>query len=480
MDVPKPSNDPANRASSATQSSLLADVDVLTSTLPALTMCDDPAMFTNVTHSRAPPASNRESNNHTTKAHKVLDSIEKRVRTLLRSSPSSRQLRSDVEGIRRALHNVRRQADSVMTCKRELTRLCDELEERVIPEEEDDDPMDYDSSHHFNLLIDDCNETAQVSLLLAAVSMLVLGVGHRAGEFFTANGFPRPQLTQIPKTIPASLSRFSLEPHTTVYAVCPACNCTYKPRAERGKYSYPTLCTNIPRPGADICNAMLVKDPEDGCKSPIKTFVYHHFHDYIAALLARPGLEEVMDKPCDRLAENPDNQPTFLRDVWDGISETEVARLNHNSRKQIGVIQALLLSAMEDYCDDDSVNVAHYISQLGRKLRAKNTEALQYVAEGLGVEPMRQTGNKVRKAHWVDALLAWRQKKPMKAPPILQTSTPEVMQRIQQVIKDTHTPSWVRSVPHNFGDARAGTLKADEWRTMVTIYLPLALISLWG
>ncbi|KIK25407.1 hypothetical protein PISMIDRAFT_36803, partial [Pisolithus microcarpus 441] len=33
---------------------------------------------------------------------------------------------------------------------------------------------------------------------------------------------------------------------------------------------------------------------------------------------------------------------------------------------------------------------------------------------------------------------------------------------IQQVIKDMHTPSWVRSVPHNFGDARAGTLKADD------------------
>ncbi|KIK12253.1 hypothetical protein PISMIDRAFT_50287, partial [Pisolithus microcarpus 441] len=243
-------------------------------------------------------------------------------------------LRSDVEGIRRALHNVKRQVDSVMTCKRELARLCDELEEHVIPEEEDDDPMDYDSSHHFNLLIDDCDETAQVSLLLAAISMLVLGVGRRAGEFFLqmvslalslvfdlvgpcADALRKRTLAQIPKTIPAALSRFSLEPRTTVYAVCPACNCTYKPRAERGKYSYPTLCTNIPRPGADICNAMLVKDPEDGCKSPIKTFIYYHFHDYVAALLARPGLEEVMDKPCDRLAENLDNQPTFLRDVWD-------------------------------------------------------------------------------------------------------------------------------------------------------------------
>ena len=42
------------------------------------------------------------------------------------------------------------------------------------------------------------------------------------------------------------------------------------------------------------------------------------------------------------------------------------------------------------------------------------------------------------------------------------------------------TPLWLRSVPRNFGNASAGTLKADKWRTMFTVYLPLALVSLWG
>ncbi|KIJ09713.1 hypothetical protein PAXINDRAFT_30099, partial [Paxillus involutus ATCC 200175] len=51
---------------------------------------------------------------------------------------------------------------------------------------------------------------------------------------------------------------------------------------------------------------------------------------------------------------------------------------------------------------------------------------------------------------------------------------------IRQVIEETETPSWLRSVPRNFGEARAGTLKADEWRTMTTVYLPLALVSIWG
>ena len=54
------------------------------------------------------------------------------------------------------------------------------------------------------------------------------------------------------------------------------------------------------------------------------------------------------------------------------------------------------------------------------------------------------------------------------------------MRRIHKVVRDTNTPSWVNSVPSAFGDASTGTLKADEWCTMITIYLPIALISLWS
>ncbi|OAX32016.1 hypothetical protein K503DRAFT_672842, partial [Rhizopogon vinicolor AM-OR11-026] len=51
----------------------------------------------------------------------------------------------------------------------------------------------------------------------------------------------------------------------------------------------------------------------------------------------------------------------------------------------------------------------------------------------------------------------------------------EVMQRIADVIRTTDRPSSLRSVPYNFGEAKAGTLKADEWRTLTTVYLPIAL-----
>jgi hypothetical protein len=62
----------------------------------------------------------------------------------------------------------------------------------------------------------------------------------------------------------------------------------------------------------------------------------------------------------------------------------------------------------------------------------------------------------------------------------LKFATPAVIQHIQTVIKDTVTPSWLNSVPSNFGDSTAGTLKADEWCTLSTVYLPLALVSIWG
>lgn len=51
---------------------------------------------------------------------------------------------------------------------------------------------------------------------------------------------------------------------------------------------------------------------------------------------------------------------------------------------------------------------------------------------------------------------------------------------MRHVITTTTKPSWVQSVPHNFGAAAAGTPKADEWRTLYTIYLPIVLVLAWG
>ncbi|KAF8584326.1 hypothetical protein K439DRAFT_1346489, partial [Ramaria rubella] len=41
-------------------------------------------------------------------------------------------------------------------------------------------------------------------------------------------------------------------------------------------------------------------------------------------------------------------------------------------------------------------------------------------------------------------------------------------------------PSWITPPPLDFGSPSWGKLKADAWRTLCTICLPITLIQLWG
>jgi hypothetical protein len=62
----------------------------------------------------------------------------------------------------------------------------------------------------------------------------------------------------------------------------------------------------------------------------------------------------------------------------------------------------------------------------------------------------------------------------------VKVSTPERIAKFREVIQTTTTPSHVGSVPNNFGSAAVGTPKAEEWRKVFTIFLPLALITMFG
>lgn len=70
---------------------------------------------------------------------------------------------------------------------------------------------------------------------------------------------------------------------------------------------------------------------------------------------------------------------------------------------------------------------------------------------------------------------------PLSSPETVEkTCTLETLQYIQHVIKTTTWLSWIHSVPTNYGESTAGTIKADEWRILSTVYLPIALVTLWG
>lgn len=62
----------------------------------------------------------------------------------------------------------------------------------------------------------------------------------------------------------------------------------------------------------------------------------------------------------------------------------------------------------------------------------------------------------------------------------MSTGTHEILNFIKLVISSTSRPAWLNTVPVGFGESKTGTLKADEWRSLSTIFLPIALVLLWG
>ncbi|KAF7334170.1 hypothetical protein MVEN_02323200 [Mycena venus] len=110
-----------------------------------------------------------------------------------------------------------------------------------------------------------------------------------------------------------------------------------------------------------------------------------------------------------------------------------------------------------------------------RHLMRKNKPALRFLCFSLDLA----VTDKSTKADLVEMLYKWRLTQPLVSssftfrPKIV---TLEGLRFIQEVIAKTVTPSWINSVPKNYGESNAGTIKADEWRLLATIYIPIALV----
>ena len=68
---------------------------------------------------------------------------------------------------------------------------------------------------------------------------------------------------------------------------------------------------------------------------------------------------------------------------------------------------------------------------------------------------------------------------PLSPLPHAEVNSSIVLERVQKAIREVTIPAWVTRPPENVGLPKAGTLKADTWRTLFKIYIPLALLSLW-
>ncbi|PIL27307.1 hypothetical protein GSI_10454 [Ganoderma sinense ZZ0214-1] len=156
------------------------------------------------------------------------------------------------------------------------------------------------------------------------------------------------------------------------------------------------------------------------------------------------------------------------------------------SEKEVKEVDKIHSALTAELCDDPTVVIpdlgVRTPAQLEDYLARITSRPLAFVVKDIGTDV---TGGgragKVRKADMARALVDWRLTQPKKSDqPDTTIISADVFETFHSVIRDTITPSWVSSVPHNFGSAAAGTPKADEWRTVFTIHLPLCLISLFG
>jgi hypothetical protein len=108
-------------------------------------------------------------------------------------------------------------------------------------------------------------------------------------------GCPITDVRDSPTNAHTLYDIFDLKPRVTTYACCPlpTCSAIYPANVDLG---YPLHCVQTKF-------GIACKEPlTDGFQSfntksvpkPIKSFHYHHFHDHVASMLARPGIEEAM------------------------------------------------------------------------------------------------------------------------------------------------------------------------------------------
>lgn len=273
--------------------------------------------------------------------------------------------------LQRSFDNITRSVESVKLKKRVVGDLLSRLQSKVRSlqhiKSKSTEPIQYDSGkriiidsvplterrcllftgHHYNPPIDTYDYLPQIIMFVVVIATVMMGGSRRMSEMMlgvlaialklaftigksTINVTEAHILDQIPGTLDSILKRFQLEGKTMVYAVCPECHCTYPPTFALGSDVpiYPIQCDNIPSPNSKNCSATLLDSGK-----PIKEYVYHSFHDYLAGLLANPTLEKAMDNICDdSYSDIRENNQTHDSDFTSPTSDAFDAKFVRNFR----------------------------------------------------------------------------------------------------------------------------------------------------
>ncbi|KAJ3833755.1 hypothetical protein F5878DRAFT_665383 [Lentinula raphanica] len=155
-----------------------------------------------------------------------------------------------------------------------------------------------------------------IAFSMAFVARVMEGLGRRGSNFllktarlfgysltYLQQGGPNYQqqaaLSSIPDDVRGLEQKFNLDVETTVFAVCPRCNCTYEPTLlpSSSDPSYPSRCTFRSTTVSDPCNEDLVSEGQ-----PIKTFEFYSFLDWFGRFLALPGIGKYSEAFCQQVS----------------------------------------------------------------------------------------------------------------------------------------------------------------------------------
>lgn len=140
----------------------------------------------------------------------------------------------------------------------------------------------------------------------------ILLVGMRC--MLVAHGLSRDsdKLPCDPRTV---VNRFDLDPRCSSFLQCPACYTLYpyngtitsiQPEFEK--------CTHRSTPTSPPCDVHLWEERRVGGKTihaPRRKYIYQNLNEWVGRLLVRPGVEELLCEPCDKLTTST------MEDIWD-------------------------------------------------------------------------------------------------------------------------------------------------------------------
>ncbi|KAJ4492192.1 hypothetical protein C8J55DRAFT_556633 [Lentinula edodes] len=148
------------------------------------------------------------------------------------------------------------------------------------------------------------------------------------------------------------------------------------------------------------------------------------------------------------------------------LAET-IKHFNWHSAHAVGHIHRFLTQPFNNEVSEKQLRV---------NLNRQTLIALTFVCIDLDILPEGKFG----KTELIDKLVKWRLTKPLDPLPRVVIASDKVLQTVQKAIREISVPSWIVRPPSDMGLQQAGTLKADHWRVLFNIHLPLALISMWG